>query len=102
MAPAGFSSLRFSVSISSTPSLAKRPVVIGALLEAATHGVIIDAEVEYLREVGQKAVAIAAASTDKQHFWFRAFEFADSLLLIPHEGVVTNGPTWETGVRVGM
>jgi hypothetical protein len=55
---------------------------------------------ECLSEVGQKAVAIAAAPTDKQHFWFRAF--ADSLLLVPHEGVVTDGPTWETGVRVAM
>jgi hypothetical protein len=40
-------------------------VIIGALLEAATHGVIVDAEVEYLGEIGQKAVAITAASTDK-------------------------------------
>jgi len=45
--------------------LAKRPVVIGALLEAAAHGVIVDAEVEYLGEIRQKAVAITAASTDK-------------------------------------
>src|SRR6266566_6232632 len=58
--------------------------IIGALLEAATHSVIVDTEVEYLGEIGQKAVAITAASTNKQHFWFRAFELADSFLLVPH------------------
>jgi hypothetical protein len=39
--------------------------IIGALLETATHGVIVDAEVEDLGEIGKKAVAIAAAATDK-------------------------------------
>ena len=34
--------------------------------------------------------------------FIRAFEFADSFLLVPHRVVVMNGPTWETGVRVGM
>jgi hypothetical protein len=63
-------------------------LIIGALFEAATHRVIVDAEVEHLREVGQKAVAITAAPTHEQHVWFRAFEFADSFLLIPHGVVV--------------
>jgi hypothetical protein len=71
--------------------------IIGALSEASTHCVIVDAQVEYLGEIGQKAVAIAAASTDKQHFWFRAFEFADSSLLVPQAE-----PTSEPGVRIGM
>jgi hypothetical protein len=39
--------------------------IIGALSEAATHSVIVDAEIEYLGEIGQKVVAITAASTDK-------------------------------------
>ena len=39
-----------------------------------------------------KAVAIVAASTDKQHFWFRAFELADSFLLVPHRAVGTKRP----------
>jgi hypothetical protein len=68
-------------------------------LEATTHGVVVDTEIEYLGEITQKAVAITAASTNKQHFWFRAFEFADSFLLVPHR---VNGPTWETGVRARM
>jgi len=78
------------------------PVISGALLEAATHGVIVDAEVEDLGEIGQKVVAITAAPTDEQHFWFRALEFADSLLAVPHPVVVMNGPTREAGVGVGM
>jgi hypothetical protein len=75
--------------------------IVGALFEAATHGLVVDAEVEHLREVGQKAVAITAASTDEQHVWFRAFELPDSFLVIPHRAVVTTGPTCETGFRVG-
>src|SRR5919199_2887676 len=77
-------------------------VVIGSLLETATHRVIVDAEVEYLGEVAQKAIAIPAASTDEQHFWFRAFEFADSSFLVPHGVVVMTGPTSEPGIRVGV
>jgi len=71
-------------------------------LEAATHGVIVDVEVENLCEIGQKVVAIAAAPTDEQHFWFLAFEFADSLFAVPHPVVVMNGPTRKAGVGVGM
>jgi hypothetical protein len=102
IAPVGRCSPRFSSSMSSTPSWPSGPVVIGALLEAATHGVIVDAEVEDLREVGQKVVAIAAASTDEQHLWFWAFEFADRLLLVPHPVVVMNGPAWKANVGVGV
>ena len=40
-------------------------LVVGALLEATTHRFIVDAEVEYLGEIGQEVVAITAASTDK-------------------------------------
>ena len=83
IAPAGFSPLRLSAEheLELLGLLAK--VVVGALSEAATHRVIVDAEVEDLGEIGQKAVAIAAASTDEQHVWFRAFELAESLLLVP-------------------
>jgi hypothetical protein len=42
------------------------PIISGALLEAATPGVIVDAEVEDLGEMGQKAVGVAAALTEKQ------------------------------------
>jgi len=47
-------------------------------------------------------VEITAAPTDEQHFRVLAFEFANSLLPVPHPVVVTNGPTWEAGIGVGM
>jgi len=50
-------------------------------LESATHGVIVDAEVEHLGEIGRKVITITAAPTDEQPFWFRAFKFADSLMV---------------------
>src|SRR5260370_181895 len=82
--------------------LAKRPVVIGALLEAATHGVVVDEEVEDFGEEGQKVVAIAAAPKDEQPLRLRAFEFADSLLVAPHPIVVMKGPAWKASVGVNV
>ena len=40
-------------------------VIVGAFLEATTHRFIVDAKIEDLGEIGQEAVAITAASTDK-------------------------------------
>jgi hypothetical protein len=78
------------------------PVISGARVEAATHSVIVDAEVKNLCEMGQKVVSITAAPTDEQDFWFRAFEFADSLFAVPHPVIVMNGPTRKAGVGVGI
>jgi hypothetical protein len=77
--------------MSSTPP-AQGPVVRGARLEASPHGVIVDAEVEDLREVGQELVAVAAAAAHEQHVLLAAFELADGLLPVPHPCVEPDGP----------
>src|SRR4029079_8118087 len=65
-------------------------VIIGALVEPAAHGVIVDPEVEDLREIRKKVVAITAASADEQHLRLRAFELTNRPLPVPL--------TFETGV----
>jgi hypothetical protein len=39
--------------------------IIREPLDAATHSVIVDVQIEYLGEIRQKVVAMTAASTDK-------------------------------------